>query len=94
MALAEEEPLGRESRRESAPCIQNSAEQAGCATTLLLKSNLKATDFPLIFKQVKNSFLPSYYCCYPQRLQLESDPPVPGTAHPKASRAPQPGFAA
>lgn len=77
-AQAEEESLGREGRRESAPCIQNSGEQAGCAATLLLKPNLKATDFPLIFKQVKNSLLPSYYCRYPQRLQLESDPPVPG----------------
>lgn len=54
-AQAEEESLGREGRRETAPCTQSSVEQAGCAITLLLKSNLKASDFPLIFKQVKNS---------------------------------------
>lgn len=58
--------------------------ELGCATCR--KANLKA-DGPLIFKQVKNSFLPSSYCCYPQGLQLDSGSPVAGTAQPQGCRS-------
>lgn len=61
-AQAEEEHLGRKGMRETAPCIQSSGEQAGCATPLWLKANLKATG---LRKSQKFLFafilLPSYY---------------------------------
>lgn len=97
---AEEKSLGREGRREIAPCIQSSGEQAGCATTLLPKANLKVTDFPLIFEKVKNSFFLTYYYLLPitagvlRGSSWNQVLPMPGTAQPWGYKQPLPGFAA
>lgn len=91
---------GKGGQEGIAPCIQSSGEQAGCATTLLPKANLKVTDFPLIFEKVKNSFFLTYYYLLPitagvlRGSSWNQVLPMPGTAQPWGYKQPLPGFAA